>query len=137
MSGKRITTQQVELYMTHRKQGDPQAVAAAKAGLSERTGRRVETGDHGPKSKGPRHWRTRKDPFEGVWDNEVVPRLEEEPRLSATTLFEALQDGPPRALLEQPQADVPAPGQGVAGSARPGQRSHVPPNPGTGPAGTV
>jgi len=95
VSGKRITTQQVKLYMTQRKQGDSQAVAAAKAGLSERTGRRVETGSYGPQSKGPRYWRTRKDPFAEVWDSEVLPQLEAEPRLSATTLFEALQEAHP------------------------------------------
>jgi hypothetical protein len=78
--------------MTHRKQGDPQAVAAAKAGLSERTGRRLETGHHSTKDQQPRHWRTRKDPFEDVWSSEILPRLEKEPKLSATTLFEALQD---------------------------------------------
>lgn len=95
MSGKRITTQQVKYYMTQRKQGDSQALAASKAGLSERSGRRVETGGAGQTRKGPRHWRTRKDPFAEVWDSEVLPQLEEEPRLSATTLFEALQEAHP------------------------------------------
>ena len=52
MSSEGITTPQVTLYMTHRKQGDPQAVAAAKAGLSERTGRRLKTGHH--RTKKPR-----------------------------------------------------------------------------------
>jgi transposase InsO family protein len=70
-------------------------VAAAKAGLSERTGRRIETGKYGPDTRGPRQWRTRKDPFAEVWDSEVVPRLEKEPRLNATTLFETLQDQHP------------------------------------------
>jgi transposase InsO family protein len=91
VSGKYITAQQVELYMTHRKQGETEVLAAARAGLSERTARRIEAGEH-QEAKGQRHWRTRKDPFAEVWDSEVVPRLEKEPRLSATTLFEALQD---------------------------------------------
>ena len=39
-----------------------------------------------------RHWRTRKDPFAEVWDSEVVPLLEKQPALDATTLFEDLQD---------------------------------------------
>ena len=95
MSGKRTTTQQVKLYMTHRKKGDSQALAAAKAGVSERTGRRVETDVHSRAVKRPRPWRTRKDPFADVWDSEVLPRLEKEPRLSATTLFEALQERHP------------------------------------------
>jgi hypothetical protein len=42
-----------------------------------------------------RHWRTRKDPFAEVWDSEVVPLLDKQPRLNATTLFEDLQDRHP------------------------------------------
>jgi len=92
MPGKHITTQQVRLYMTHRKQGDSQARASAKAGMSERTGRRIDTGKLTPGAARARHWRTRKDPFVGVWDNEVVPLLESQPALSPTTLFEDLQE---------------------------------------------
>jgi len=92
VSGKSITPQQVRLYMTHRKQGDTQALAAAKAGCSERTAKRIDAGEYQEQAQRRRHWRTRKDPFIQVWDSEVVPMLEKEPRLSATTLFEALQD---------------------------------------------
>jgi transposase InsO family protein len=92
MSGKSITLQQVRLYMRHRKQGETQELAGAKAGFSERTARRIESGEHAAQSKRQRPWRTRKDPFVEVWDSEVVPQLEKEPRLSATTLFEVLQD---------------------------------------------
>ncbi len=95
MSGKRITQQQVKLYMTHRKQGDTQALASAKAGVSERTGRRVEVGEVAPGKDAGRPWRTRKDPFAPVWDSEVVPLLEEQPALNATTLFEDLQERHP------------------------------------------
>ena len=42
-----------------------------------------------------RHWRTRKDPFAAVWDSEIVPLLEGQPVLDATTLFEDLQDRHP------------------------------------------
>jgi transposase InsO family protein len=97
MPGKHITTQQVRLYMTHRKQGDTQALAGAKAGLSERTGRRIEAGKPIPGAPAERSWRTRKDPFAEVWDSEVVPRLERQPALSATTLFEDLQERHPGA----------------------------------------
>ncbi len=45
MPGKSITVQQVRLYMTHRKQGETQATAGAKGGMSERTGRRIEAGE--------------------------------------------------------------------------------------------
>jgi hypothetical protein len=45
MSGKPITQQQVNLYMSYRKD-HKQTTAAAQAGMSERTARRVESGEH-------------------------------------------------------------------------------------------
>lgn len=78
--------------MSQRNQGEPQALASAKAGVSERTGRRIEAGQVRPLESKERHWRTRKDAFAGVWDSEVVALLEKQPRLNATTLFEDLQD---------------------------------------------
>jgi len=83
--------------MTHRKLGDTQAVASAKAGVSQRTGRRVESGALTPGAAKQRPWRTRKDPFADVWSTEVVPLLEKQPALSATTLFENLQEHHPGA----------------------------------------
>ena len=62
MSGKATTTEQVKLYMKQRNQGDTQQQASAKAGISERSGRRIDSGVL-PKKKEPRQWRTRKDPF--------------------------------------------------------------------------
>ena len=44
MSGKHITTQQVRLYMSSRKQRQTQEQASAKAGISERSGRRIDGG---------------------------------------------------------------------------------------------
>ena len=92
MSGSRITMQQVRLYMSSRKQGQTQEQACAKVGVSERSGRRVEGGQVSVMATKERHWRTRKDPFEAVWDTEVVALLEKQPGLDATTLFEDLQD---------------------------------------------
>ena len=95
MSGKRITTHQVRLYMSNRKQGQTQEQASAKAGVSARSGRRIDKGWIGVLEGKERHWRTREDPFEEVWDSEVVPLLEKQPGLDATTLFEDLQDRHP------------------------------------------
>jgi transposase InsO family protein len=92
MSGKRITTHQVRLYMSNRKQGQTQEQASAKAGLSGRSGRRIEAGQISVLENNERHWRTRRDPFAEVWDSEIVPLLERQPGLNATTLFEDLQD---------------------------------------------
>jgi transposase InsO family protein len=78
--------------MNGKKQGQTQVQAGAKAGMSERTGQRIDSGRISAQEKKERHWRTRKDPFEEVWDSEVVPLLEKQPALDATTLFEDLQD---------------------------------------------
>ena len=92
MSGSRITMQQVRLYMNSRKQGQTQEQASAKAGVSERSGRRIEDGQISVLEHKERHWRTRKDPFAEVWDSEIIPLLKKQPALDATTLFEDLQD---------------------------------------------
>ena len=42
MCGKRVTDRQVRWYMDSRKDGRSQAAAAARAGFSERTGRRID-----------------------------------------------------------------------------------------------
>ena len=87
------TKLQVKVFMSQREDGKTQAAAAAKAGISERTGRRIERGGskHGNKS---RHWRTRDDPFAVVWD-EIAEQLGANPDLQALTLLEWLQDGHP------------------------------------------
>lgn len=89
MPGRAITDRQVDLFMRSRAQGATQVVAAAHAGISERSARRVEQGRERRKE---RDWRTRVDAFEAVWDSEVVGRLEAHPQLSATTLLEDLQE---------------------------------------------
>lgn len=91
MPGSWITKQQVERYMTSREQGYPQATSAAKAGISERSGREIEAGKRFDPKKQPRHWRTRQDPLEAVWETELIPLLEQAPDLQAITLLEHLQ----------------------------------------------
>ena len=64
MSGKSITQEQVKLYMSHRKQANQtQASSAAKAGFSESSARRIDTGKHQSGTKVPRQYKTRKDPL--------------------------------------------------------------------------
>lgn len=87
-----VSKQQVRVYMTERNRGKTQAVAAAKAGVSERTARRIE-GRQAAESE-PRRWRTRPDPFTGVWD-EVAEQLALVPSLQALTLLEWLQERHP------------------------------------------
>ena len=91
MSGKRITKRQENLYMNKRQQGQSQETAAAKGGISERSGRRIEKGER-PSMPRERHWRTREDPLDAIWEKELVPLLEREPRLTGLTLWEYMED---------------------------------------------
>jgi len=87
-----ITDRQVRRYMEQRRLGVTQAVAAAKAGFSERTARRVEGNPVLPSQRvGKRRKRTRADPFAGVWAEEIVPLLRAIPHLRGTTMLETLQ----------------------------------------------
>jgi hypothetical protein len=89
VSGQRINRRQVQEYMKARNQGHHQETAAAKAGISVRSGRRIETHDH---QRGrPHDWRTRADPLGQVWEQELKPLLVRNPELQGVTLLEYLQ----------------------------------------------
>jgi len=90
MPGKRITDHQVHQYKQDRNRMT-QVAAAARAGLSERSARRIEQSEALPSQRQPRAWRTRTDPLSEVWDAEVVPLLQADARLNAVTLLEELQ----------------------------------------------
>ena len=90
MPGKRITDHQVKKYKQHRNQFN-QVAAAAKAGISERSARRIDDAQVLPSQRPARSWRTRADPLSAVWDSEVVPLLKADARLNAVTLLEELQ----------------------------------------------
>ena len=94
MSGTRITDQQVRLYMSKRKHHS-QEIAAAKAGISVRSARRIERDALLPSQKPRRYWRSRPDPFADVWDTEVVQMLANAPQLQAVTILRKLQDDHP------------------------------------------
>jgi hypothetical protein len=80
--------------MSYRKH-HTQELAAAKAGMSERSARRVEEDVTLPSQEPRRHWRSRPDPFAAVWDSEVVPLLKSAPKLMAITLLRKLQEDHP------------------------------------------
>lgn len=90
MPGKKITDQQVKVYKQQKGQVTQQ-VAAARAGISIRSARRIDKSQTLPSQKKSRHWRTRKDPLAAVWDEELEPLLAAEPGLQATTILEELQ----------------------------------------------
>ena len=67
-----------------------QRVAAARAGIGERTARKYEQAAALPSQlKGPHDWKTRIDPFEEDWPW-VVSQLERDPALQGSTLFALL-----------------------------------------------
>ena len=72
-----------------------QALAAAKAGISERSARRIDVVAVLPSQNPRRYWSSRVDPFADVWDGEVVPLLKSAPTLMAVTLLRKLQDDHP------------------------------------------
>ena len=93
MAGTYLTDQQVRLYMKLRQEGSTQICASAKSGFSERSGRRIDQGAHFSQqvdADSPRHWRTRADPLESVWDSELVPLLKVNPELLPVTLLDYL-----------------------------------------------
>lgn len=87
MPGKRIIDHQVLKFKNHRRTL-PQVAAAAKAGISERSARRIETSQSLPSQRLMRQWRTREDPLAAVWESEILPLLTANPQLSAITLLE-------------------------------------------------
>ena len=90
MPGKRITDHQVHKYKEHRNKLG-QVAAAAKAGISERSARRIEHSEALPSQRQPRSWRTREDPLAAAWDSQIVPLLQADSGLNAVTLLEELQ----------------------------------------------
>jgi hypothetical protein len=70
-----------------------QRLAAAKAGLSERTARRIERDPRLPSQKAaaPRRQRQTPDPLEGIWEADILPLLEGSPGLRPITLLEEMQ----------------------------------------------
>jgi transposase len=68
-----------------------QAIAAAKAGMDAKTARKyLRLGRLPSEWLRERHWRTREDPFHGVW-KQIREQLQVNPGLEAKTLFGALQ----------------------------------------------
>jgi hypothetical protein len=81
---------EVKLYMQERRKGTSQRVAAARAGISERTGRSYERQGKLPSQrKRPHDWSSRQNPFEQDWPW-VIAQLQHDPALQGTTLFALL-----------------------------------------------
>jgi Mu transposase-like protein len=81
---------EVKLLMQERRKGTAQRLAAARAGMSERTARKYEQAGQLPSQlKRPHTWATRTNPFEEDWPW-VIAQLERDPALQGSTLFALL-----------------------------------------------
>jgi hypothetical protein len=86
-----VTDQQVRRLRMLVNSEKTKAIAAAKAGMSEKTARKyLKTIKLPGERERSRTWRTRECPFEGDW-NEIIGYLEVNPGLEAKTIFEDMQ----------------------------------------------
>ena len=137
-----VTDQQVATLRQRRMEGKTQQTAAAMAGMSERSARKWQCGPLPSETKTERQWRTRPDPFDGVWEKEILPLLlgEAAGRLRATTIIEWLEERHPgrfsASQLRTLQRRLQALRQAQEASAqRPGPRGLLPPGASPGPRG--
>lgn len=103
---------EIKLLLDERNKGASQKLAAARAGVSERTARKYEQAGKLPSQmKKPRMHRTRDDPFVGDWPW-VEAQIRADPALQSKTLFALLcaafpgryQEGQLRTLQRHVQA---------------------------------
>ena len=97
MPGKPVTDQQVRAYMQDRLR-HTQRAAAARAGFSERTARRIEAAPGLPSPRKAGRGRTVPDPLAVVWEPLLLPILEKDPDVLAVTLLRHLQMTDPDAF---------------------------------------
>ena len=125
-------------------EGKTQETAAAQAGICVRSARNWQSGPLPSETKQERQWRTRPDPFDGVWEAEIEPLLRGEAagQLKATTIIEWLEEEHPgrfsAAQLRTLQRRLQALRQAQeAGAARTGSRGVLPAGASTGPGSPV
>ena len=89
-----VTDQQVVLLRQRRMERKTQQTSAAMAGMSVRSAQKWQCGPLPSETGQERWWRTRTDPFDGVWEEEILPLLQGEAagRLRATTIIEWLEE---------------------------------------------
>jgi len=93
MGRKYIIQPQADLYMKYRNKNNlTQDAAAAKADISVRSGREIESNrHHTSKLKKPRCYKTRRSPVDDVWASDLEPMLRNNPDLQPRTLLIYLQ----------------------------------------------
>jgi hypothetical protein len=88
----------------------PQRVAAAKIGVSERTGRRIEADPRLPSQKAAERPLRRQvvDPLGGLWESDILPLLASRAGVRPVTLLEGNATTPSRSRLGSPAPHVGA-----------------------------
>lgn len=95
-----VTDEQVRRLMRLRKNEKTLAIAAAKAGMDEKTARKWAAAGKLPSQSAPeRTWRTRPDPFAEAWA-EVEAILERAPTVEAKAVFDHLNRQTPGRFEE-------------------------------------
>lgn len=94
-----VSERQVRRLVKELNEGENLERAALKSGMSENTARRYRDGAPRKGLRPTRTYRTRVDPFEGVWAD-VERMLEEAPGLEAKTIFERLLERPDGGFSE-------------------------------------
>ena len=111
-----VTDRQVRCLHTLLRSDVPLVIAAMKVDMDRKTARKYRDQAKLPSELDtwPRTWRTREDPFAGVWE-EVREQLELSPGLQARTSFEWLQRRYP-GRFEDGQLRTVGSGQGLSHS---------------------
>lgn len=89
-----VRDEQVLMMRRLRMDGKSQSTAAAMSGMGERTARRWSSGPLPSEGSSRRHWRTRVDPLDGIWEESVLPLLRQDTKgdLRAPTLLGVLME---------------------------------------------
>ena len=86
-----VSDHQVRYLMKLKESGETLKLSSLKSGMSEKTARKyLRSGKLPTESQKVHDWRTRLDPFSGVWE-EIECQLELNPGLQSKTLFHDLQ----------------------------------------------
>ena len=86
-----VTKQQVRRLKMFIKSNNTKTIAAAKAGMDEKTARKyLRLGKMPNEIQKSHDWRTRQDPFETVW-SKIEEMIQTNPKLEAKTIFKYLQ----------------------------------------------
>ena len=96
-----VTDQQVKRLFKLEKIEKTLEIGASKAGMSAKTARKYQKAGKLPSQmKSERTHRTREDPFETVWPDEIEKMLEKDHGLSGTMIFEYLLEKYPGKFQE-------------------------------------